>query len=125
MAPDQMELRVAMSGGSDDVLAEDAAQLREELCELDVDDVTDAVAGDAPPGSKGLDLAVLGALVVRLSQSRELLREVVDTVHDWLNRNDSHHVRLEIDGDVLDMTGVSAEERKALVDAWVERHAGG
>jgi hypothetical protein len=32
-------------------------------------------------------------------------------------------VRLELDGDVLELTGASDDERQRLVDAWIERHA--
>jgi hypothetical protein len=31
-------------------------------------------------------------------------------------------VRIELDGDVLEVSGVSSEERQRLVDAWIERH---
>jgi hypothetical protein len=32
-------------------------------------------------------------------------------------------VRIELDGDVLELTAASDEERERLVDAWIERHA--
>ena len=124
MATGGLEVRIAVSGvGDPEMLAEDAARLRDELVTLDVDDVTELAIGPAPPGSKGLELAALGALVVKLGRSRELLRQVVDTVRDWLHRNDCQSIRVEIDGDVLDLKGVSDTDRKALIDNWIERHS--
>lgn len=125
MAAGQIELRVALTAGDLDAdgLAEGAAMLGEELAELDVDEVASSSAGDAPPGSKGIELAALGALVVKLAGSRKLLGQLVDTVRDWVSRNDAKSVRMEIDGDVLEVTGASTSERKALIDAWVQRHA--
>lgn len=125
MAAAQLELRVALTGDGldDDALADCAARLGEELAELDVDAVEAAAAGDAPPGAKGVELMALGALVVKLAGSRKLLGQLVDAVRDWISRNDAESVRMEIDGDVLEIKGASAAERAVLIDSWVSRHA--
>lgn len=121
----QLELRVALDGDGldDEALADCAAQLGDELAELDVDAVEPAAAGDAPPGAKGVELMALGALVVKLAGSRKLLGQLVDTVRDWISRSDADSVRMEIDGDILEIKGASAAEREALIDSWVSRHA--
>jgi hypothetical protein len=128
MPSDRMEIRVALTDPSldGDELATRADLLRGELADLDVDEVSPAVAGDAPPGAKGVELLALGALVVKLARSTKVLAEVVDTVREWLSRSgggSSGSIRLEIDGDVLEIAGLSADERKALIDQWVQRHA--
>ena len=125
MAAAQLELRVALTGDGldDDALADCAVRLGEELAELDVDAVEAAAAGDAPPGAKGVELMALGALVVKLAGSRKLLGQLVDAVRDWISRNDADSVRMEIDGDVLEIKGASAAERAVLIDSWVSRHA--
>ena len=125
MGPAQLELRVALAGDGldDEALADCAAQLGDELAELDVDAVEPAGAGDAPPGAKGIELMALGALVVKLAGSRKLLGQLVDAVRDWISRNDADSVRMEIDGDVLEIKGASAADREALIDSWVSRHA--
>ena len=46
-----------------------AGALREELLGLDVDDVERAIAGPAPDGTRALELAVIGALLVKASGS--------------------------------------------------------
>jgi hypothetical protein len=126
MGAEQIELRVALDGSDDDeALAESAGQLLEELSELDVDDVQPATAGDAPAGSKGIELVALGALIVKLARSGKILGQVVGVVRDWMTRNSASSVRLEIDGDVLEIKGVvSPDERKTLIDSWVQRHTG-
>src|SRR5262245_31606923 len=124
MGAEQIELRVALDGSDDDeALAESAGQLLDELSELDVDDVQPATAGDAPAGSKGIELVALGALIVKLARSGKILGQVVGVVRDWMTRNSASSVRLEIDGDVLEIKGVvSPDERKTLIDSWVQRH---
>lgn len=126
MAAEQINLRVGLASSvlDDDALADCAAMLGEELSELDVDEVGGAAIGDAPPAAKGVELLAVGALVVKFVRSRQLLGKLVDTVRDWLSRNDADSVRLEIDGDVIEIKGASDAERKALVDHWVQRHAG-
>lgn len=124
MAANQIQVQVALAAdGSDaDALEECAGLLGDEIIELDVDAVESVTAGEAPPGAKGVELAVLGALVVKLARSQKLLGQVVEAVRDWLSRNNAHSVRMEIDGDVLELTGATESERRALVDAWVKRH---
>jgi hypothetical protein len=52
-----------------------------------------------------------------------MLGAVVDTVQSWLARLGSRSVKLELDGDVLEVTGVSAQQQGDLIRTWVERHA--
>ena len=120
--PTRLDIRVVPEPGADpEAVAEGARQLRRELLELDVDAVGAAQADQAPPGSRGADAAVLGALVVTISQS-QLLPTVLDTVKTWLTASRQRSVRLELDGDVLDLAGVSAGEQRRLTDEWLRRH---
>src|SRR5690348_9015344 len=102
---EQIELRVAVDapGVDDDTLTESVSVLIGELSELDVDDVQNATAGDAPEGSKGIELALLGSLIVKLVRSRKIIVQVVDAVRDWMSRNNADSVRIELDGDVLEI----------------------
>jgi hypothetical protein len=98
--------------------------LRSELLELDVDAVEPATGGPAPEGARAIEALVAGALVVRFVRSTESLASLVRTVRGWLGPHSDRRVRLELDGDVLELTGASDAERQRLVDAWIERHGG-
>lgn len=127
MSADRLRVHVVLAddGASDaDALSETAGRLGEELSGLDVDAVEPVSVGEAPPGAKGVELVALGVLVVRLARSRKVLGQVVDAIRDWATRNAGQHVRMEIDGDVIDVTGVSDADRAALIDAWLQRHGG-
>ena len=126
MARGQIEVRVGLAGGDldADALTECATMLGQELADLDVDEVASLSAGEAPPGAKGVELLAVGALVVKLARSTKVLGQVVDTMRDWLRRNHADSIRLEIDGDVIEIKGAAQEERKILIDAWVGRHSG-
>lgn len=125
MAGDQIEVRVGLAAGDldSDALAECAAMLSQELADLDVDEVGPLAAGEAPEGAKGVELIAIGALVVKLARSTKVLGQVVDTMRDWLRRNHADSIRLEIDGDVLEIKGASPDEKKTLIDTWVSRHS--
>jgi hypothetical protein len=50
----------------------------------------------------------------------------VGAIVDWLRHNRGHKdrkVHLEIDGDVIDLTGADDETEKRLVDAFIQRHS--
>jgi hypothetical protein len=118
------ELALSLDPGadaSDEEVDRLTGRLREELLELDVDDVRRAAAGEAPEGARGIDPEVLGHLLVTLAPAT--LRAVVGTVRAWLARSAARSVRLELDGDVIEVTGVSSADQQRLVDLWIERHS--
>jgi hypothetical protein len=99
-------------------------RLRRELSEFDAG-VVRPVAGPAtPPGSKATDPVTIGAVVLALSASGGVFVAIVETVKDWLSRQAARHrITLTIDGDSIELTRASAEERAALVEAFVRRHS--
>ncbi|MFI9811942.1 effector-associated constant component EACC1 [Saccharothrix variisporea] len=101
-----------------------ARRLRAEVAQLDVDTRL-AVDGPVPEGAKGVDAATLGAVVVSLSAAGGVFPLVIETVRDWLARQAARHrVSVTIDGDTIALERASADERRVLVDAFVQRHSG-
>ena len=88
-----------------------------------MDEVRPVAAGEAPEGAKGIELLALGGLLIKLAQSAQVLRQVVDAVRDWVGRTGARSVKLTVDGDVLAVTGASSADVKKLIDAWVQRHS--
>jgi hypothetical protein len=104
-------------------LAELTQRLRDELLELDVDAVEPATGGPAPDGAKGLELLAVGGLIVRFAMKATVLRAVADATVGWLGRQQARSVKLTLDGDTLELTGVSSDEQQRLIELWVARHA--
>jgi hypothetical protein len=120
-----LELSIDAGPGADEEELERLARsLRAELLQLDVDAVEPAATGPAPDGARAVEALMVGALVVRLAQESEALSSVVRTVRGWLGADPERKVRIELGGDILELTGSSDEERQRIVDAWIERHGG-
>ncbi|HWD46087.1 MAG TPA: hypothetical protein VHM23_20635 [Actinomycetota bacterium] len=118
-------LGIQVGAGSDadaEEIAEATLQLRRELLDLDVDAVELPAAGEPPPGSRGVELAAFGALLVTVSQS-QLLGPVIAAVRAWLAGGPQRSIKLELDGDTLELTGMSSNEQRRLVDEWLRRHS--
>lgn len=105
-------------------LARLTGSLRRELLELDVEDVTPVRAGATPPGTRALDADMIGGLVVSLSQSAPALQAITFTVRNWLTRRDgtSRAVRMELDGDALELSDATEADQAILVDLFIARH---
>jgi hypothetical protein len=121
-----VELRLQLSEEEADAarLAELTGYLRAELLQLDVENVTTPQAGDVPPGARVVGVAAVGTLLVALSQSVDGLRSVVAVIRDWLRRGDGTRrtVRLELDGDALELSQASAADQERLIELFVSRH---
>jgi hypothetical protein len=127
VAGEQAQLAAVVDAGADsdaEELADLTRRLREQLLELDVDAVEPATGGEAPAGSKGVELLAIGGLVIQFAMKSEVLKSVVDATTAWLGRQQGRSVKLTLDGDTLEVTGVSSDEQRRLVDLWVARHAG-
>jgi len=120
--PVALGIQVAVGPDADaEEVAEATLQLRRELLDLDVEAVELPRAGEPPPGTRAVELAALGALAVTLAQS-QLLTPVVAAVRSWLAGQHQRSVKLELDGDALELTGLSSNEQRRLVDEWLRRH---
>lgn len=117
-------LGVQVVAGPDDEAAEIAEatrQLRRELLELDVVAVEIPSAGEPPPGSRAIDVAMLGTLLVHLAEP-DMLAGVVAVVRSWLSGSSKRSIKMELGGDVLELKGVSSQEQRRLTDEWLARH---
>jgi hypothetical protein len=121
------ELRVHLSeeGADAERLEMMTGFLRDELVQLDVEDVTVLRAGDPPPGTRAFDVVAVGGLLVSLGQSAGLVAEVVSTIRRWLGAGGGTRrtVRLEIGNDVLELSEATAADQQRLIDVFVRRHA--
>lgn len=119
----QLMLRVEVSTEVDaEELADATRQLREELIELEVDDVNFVHDTDIPDKSKALPAINWTTLVVTLAASGGVLTTLINALQSWLSRNEQSSISLEIEGDKLEVTGVSSEEKRRLIKSWLSRH---
>ncbi len=107
--------------GDPEEIAQVTSQLRRELLDLDVEAVETSGAGAPPPGSRAVDVAAIGTLVVTLADS-QVFAAVVAMVHSWLAGSSRRRIKLELNGDSLELTGVSSSEQRRLADEWLDRH---
>ncbi len=110
----------------DDVSAHEldelTAAMRRELLQLDVQSVDRVSGGPAPEGAKGIELAELGALVVSLGKATPVLGQVVAVIEAWVARSPNRTVKLTLDGDTLELNGMSERDQRQVVKDWMARH---
>ena len=120
----ELQVQVDAEGAEVEELAELTGQLRRTLLELDVDAVEPVPTGQAPPDTKAVEALALGGLLVSLVNASGLLSSVVETIQSWVVGRGPRSVRLELDGDVLEISGVSSRRQDELIKVWLDRHAG-
>jgi hypothetical protein len=99
------------------------AAMRRELLQLDVQSVDRLSGGPAPAGAKGVELAEIGALLVSLGKATPVLGQVVAVIQAWAARSPNRTVKLTLDGDSLELNGMSEREQHQVVKDWMARHA--
>ena len=102
-------------------LAKLTEQLRNDLLEIDVEDVALPSAEKSPEGSKG-DAVTWGQLVIALAASGGVFTTMITLLQSWVTRHERHTLTLEMDGDKLEIAGISSKEQKRLIDEWLNRH---
>lgn len=124
------DIRVEFVSGPDADPAEMDAltrALRAEILEVDeVDRVEQASAGPAPEGSKALDVAAIGALVVGVAPGVQAVAKVIEVVRSWLaNRSPSTPALQMSIGDKSITIVADKEQQDALVAAFLAAVAAG
>src|SRR5215204_1558114 len=95
--------------------------LREEILELDeVDRVEQAYAGPAPEGSKGLDIAAIGALIIGIAPGAQAAVKVLAVVTNWLAGRSGSTPPLQMTiGDKSITVSADKKQQDELVAAFV------
>jgi hypothetical protein len=121
MASETTRLRVQVIDAAADAqdLDQAAASLKDELLELDVM-VSAEEGAEAPEGARGDLMFTLGGLVIGLAGT-EVLATILNAVTAWLSRNQHRSVKLDVGGDVLEVTGIASKEQRELIDVWLHR----
>jgi hypothetical protein len=99
-------------------------ELKSEVSALEVESVELEPAADPTSASRSVELAMLGQLLVTLTNSPELLRSVIGVVQTWLGRHQGHTVEMHIGSDSLKLSAASAEQQLELVELFVRMHSG-
>ncbi|WP_327434764.1 hypothetical protein [Streptomyces sp. NBC_01236] len=106
-------------------VAELTGYLREELLDLDVDDVTALPGGEVPPGARAVDATQIGALLVTLGSSATALNQVMTVIRSWLRRRHDTHtsLHLQMGDDVLEVSGATDDQVAEALKIFVQRHS--
>jgi len=123
----QLRLQLAEESADTERLDELTGFLRQELLQLDVDDVTALPAGELPPGARGLDAATVGGLLNALGSAAQGLNAVITAVSAWRAHGGTFHrrVRLEISDDSLELSDATATDQDRLIGLFIGQHTTG
>jgi hypothetical protein len=99
--------------------------LREELLDLDVDDVTALPGGEVPPGARAVDVAQVGSLLVTLGSSATALSQVMTVIRSWMGRHHATHpsLHLQLGDDVLEVSEATDAQVAEAFNMFVQRHS--
>ena len=120
----ELQIEIFDPEADDERLATMTETLRQDLLALDVDSVKAVSAGSAPEGSKGIDPAAVGAILVALKGSVELASQVVTAVKAWMHRgggskNATQVLKLTMNGQSIELSAATVDQQQQLVDAFV------
>jgi hypothetical protein len=120
-------LALAEDGADPARLDQLTRQLRDELGHLALADVRSTPGAPAPPGSRGLDASTISTMAIALMGSvmgSGGLTAVITAARAWLDRGHEapRSIHLEMDGDVLELSGATTAEQDQLVSLFLARH---
>ena len=87
-------VELSVEGGDPVELDELTRQLRAEMNELEVESVEEVSAGQAPSGTKAVDMAAIGQLAVTLAPS--LVPPLFELLKSWVERKPSTPVKITV-----------------------------
>ncbi|MFE6509242.1 hypothetical protein ACFVBP_16340 [Nocardioides sp. NPDC057764] len=101
-------------------LEELSSVLRRELLDLGVDDVERASAGEAPAGTRGVDVAAIGVLLVAFQEPLVAVTAIVGVIRGWMSSaRGARAVELTIGDQTLKIDSASREQQDRLIDEFV------
>jgi small-conductance mechanosensitive channel len=118
----RVTITIGLDADSDGAALDEAVRaLRAELLALEVEDVARAPGEPPPQGARAVDGPVLDTLIVTLGGGA--LTAMVRTVEYWLRRASHRRAKLQIGEDTIELTGLTDDAQRELVEAFLARHA--
>jgi hypothetical protein len=109
------------AAGEEEYLAEVTQELKRDILALDVEKVQLKRSESVIKGSKG-DAVTWGQLLIAFAASGSVFTTLITLFQAWVTRNERRALILEVEGDKLEITGISADEQQRLIDEWLSRH---
>jgi hypothetical protein len=115
----ELLIELSLEGGDPAELDELTRQLRAEVEELNVDSVEQVSAGDAPQGTKAVDLAAIGQMAITLAPT--IIPPLFELLRSWVERKPSTPVKVRVKVGKrtaqieYDPTKTSAKDLEALI----------
>lgn len=110
-----LEIRIVDAGLDLEALDGLSRELRSELLNLDVDEVSQPPARQTPLGARGGEIAVTGLLLVQAAIESGLIAKIIEVVSSWRDRRDVAEVEIVIGSDRLTLRRSGREERQEIV----------
>jgi len=125
MVENKLQIFLTDEAAEDEDVAEMTGYLRQELLDLDVDDVTALPGGDVPPGARAVDAAQVGSLLVTLGSSATALSQVITVIRSWMGRHHATHpsLHLRLGDDVLEVSEATDAQVAEAFNIFVQRHS--
>ena len=92
--PAELFIEVVLDGGDHVELDELTRQLKAEVEDLSVDSVEDVINGNAPDGTKALDITVIGQMAVTLAPA--IIPPLFELLKSWVERKPSTPVKIKV-----------------------------
>jgi hypothetical protein len=92
--PAELFIEVLLEEGHEAELDELTRQLKAEVEDLSVDSVEDVINGNAPYGTKALDLTVIGQMAVTLAPT--IIPPLFELLKSWVERKPSTPVKIKV-----------------------------
>jgi hypothetical protein len=120
---DEVMVELFSTDADADELDRMASTLRRDLLDIpEVDKVAPVSTGPAPAGTRAVDVAAVGAFLVTVKPSVELLSKVIGVVRGWLRRSGEGTLRITVNGSTLELTPTQAQQEE-LVRAFLKQAA--
>ena len=111
-------LQLGLNGQGDDrELDELTRLLQAELRTLDVAAVEMVGYGSMPPGAKGIGLAAVGGLMIKVL-SGAAFKNVIEAAKAWAGRNAGRSVKVVIGGNSIEVANITPEQQQKLIETF-------
>lgn len=120
---DQVMVELFSKDADADELDRMASALRRDILGIpEVAQVSPVSAGAPPPGTRAVDVAAIGAFLVTVKPSVQLLGKVVGVVRAWLGRSQTGTLKITVNGSTLELTPTQ-QQQEELVRAFLAKAA--